>query len=79
MQQFNGVYKTMDVAPDQQQGYHSIDEIAEIFDAIIMRDVVEHLSRDLWVNAGVVPIIRRFRPTSKGKCGFSRAFPNGVK
>ena len=47
LEQFNGIYKTMDVDPDQQQDYHSIDDIVEIFDAIIMREVVEHLPRDL--------------------------------
>ena len=42
---FTGSFKTMDVDRSRSFDYYSLDEIAETFDAVIMREVVEHLPR----------------------------------
>jgi SAM-dependent methyltransferase len=42
---FAGLFKTMDVDRTLPFDYYSIDEIAETFDAVIMREVIEHLPR----------------------------------
>ncbi len=44
-QGFTGVVKTMDVDRELRFDYYSVDEIDETFDAVIMREVVEHLPR----------------------------------
>src|SRR5216683_8116712 len=44
---FKGVFRTMDIA-NVPCDYRSLDEIHEQFDAIIMREVVEHLPREVF-------------------------------
>jgi SAM-dependent methyltransferase len=46
--QFQGVYRTMDVDRSTHFDYYSIEEINESFDAVLMREVVEHLPRPLF-------------------------------
>lgn len=40
-----GEFKTMDVNPGRKFDYYSVDEISESFDAILLREVVEHCPR----------------------------------
>lgn len=42
---FEGEFKTMDVDPGIACDYYSVEEIGEVFDAVIMREVVEHVPR----------------------------------
>jgi SAM-dependent methyltransferase len=45
---FPGTYKTMDVDPSQKHDFYSVEEINERFDAVLMREVVEHISHDVF-------------------------------
>jgi SAM-dependent methyltransferase len=42
---FKGVFRTMDVDRKLSFDYYSVDAIDETFDAVIMREVIEHLPR----------------------------------
>jgi len=44
---FHGIFKTMDVDPGMSFDYYSIDEIDQQFDAVIMREVIEHVPRQM--------------------------------
>ena len=43
---YSGTYKTMDVDTSQKHDFYSVEEINENFDAVLMREVVEHISHD---------------------------------
>ena len=45
---FVGTFKTMDVNRGRKFDYYSVEEIDECFDAIIMREVIEHCPRSLF-------------------------------
>jgi SAM-dependent methyltransferase len=45
---FTGRFKTMDVNHSRRFDYYSVEEINEPFDAIIMREVIEHCPRPLF-------------------------------
>ncbi len=45
---FTGTYRTMDVDPAQKHDFYSIAEIAGTFDGVVMREVAEHVPRDLF-------------------------------
>lgn len=45
---FRGEFKTMDVNPGREFDYYSMDEITETFDAILLREVVEHCPRPVF-------------------------------
>jgi SAM-dependent methyltransferase len=45
---FSGAYKTMDVDPTQKHDFYSVEEIQEPFDAVLMREVVEHISHGVF-------------------------------
>lgn len=45
---FAGCVRTMDIERSQPFDYYSLDEISETFDAIVMREVIEHLPRELF-------------------------------
>lgn len=42
---FAGIFKTMDIDVSLPFDFYSMEEIAENFDAILLRDVIEHLPR----------------------------------
>jgi SAM-dependent methyltransferase len=44
---FRGTLKTMDVNRTEVFDYYSLEEITETFDAVLMREVVEHMARPL--------------------------------
>jgi SAM-dependent methyltransferase len=43
---FEGTFKTMDPDPRLPVDYHSIDEVRGAFDAVVMREVIEHVPRE---------------------------------
>ncbi len=45
---FAGTFRTMDVSPLVSVDYRSLDGIEERFDAVVMREVIEHLPRPLF-------------------------------
>jgi hypothetical protein len=45
---FTGTFKTMDVNRGLSVDYYTVEEIKERFDAIIMREVIEHCPRSLF-------------------------------
>jgi SAM-dependent methyltransferase len=45
---FNGVFKTMDIDRSQRFDYYSLDDVEGVFDAVIMREVIEHLPRPIF-------------------------------
>lgn len=42
---FDGVYRTMDVSASVPCDYYSLDQVDGTFDAVLMLDVIEHLTR----------------------------------
>ena len=45
---YKGNFRTMDVDRRQTFDYYSVEEIDDRFDAVIMREVIEHLPRELF-------------------------------
>lgn len=45
---FAGTFKTMDIDRSRRFDYYSIEEVSEPFDAVVMREVIEHLPRTVF-------------------------------
>lgn len=40
---FRGTYRSMDISPETQQDYYSLEDIHETFEVIVLKEVIEHL------------------------------------